>query len=50
MSTEETRSTLIEQAKAYGVPEALLEHLSITALQKIVTYESDAEGSDDAAE
>ena len=47
---EETRSTLIEQAKAFGVPEGLLEHLSITALQKIVEYESDADGSDDASE
>ncbi len=48
MELEETRLSLIEQAKAYGVPEALLEHLSIASLQKIVDYESDAEGFKDA--
>lgn len=48
MSSEQTRSTLIEQAKAYGVPEALLEHLSITSLQKIVDYELEAKGTKSA--
>lgn len=50
MEREETRKILIVQAKAYGVPEALLENLSIASLQKIVDYERDAEGFKGAPE
>ena len=50
MEQEEARKTLVERAKAYGVPEALLENLSIASLQKIVDYESDAEGFKGAPE
>ena len=45
MDKEQTRISLIEQAKAYGIPEELLKNLTITSLRKIVDYEREADAT-----
>ena len=46
---DEDRNNLIEEAKSYGVPEALLEKLNATSLKKIVEYEKEARARDEDA-
>ena len=45
MDKEQTRISLLEQAKAYGIPEELLKNLTITSLRKIVAYEREADAT-----
>ena len=45
MDKEQTRLSLIEQAKACGIPEELLKNLTITSLRKIVDYEREADAT-----
>jgi hypothetical protein len=36
-----TRDTLVEMAKAFGISEELLKHLSVTSLRRIIEYETE---------